>query len=123
MIATTNNGKAIDPAFLRPGRLERIIDIPLPMRTHESHPGVSSSPRIHRRHRSILQFHRGLVRRGYRKTRPGRAPSRATGRKAGGDGKRHSRRHATRGKAHRRRALPTGRSRGRPRHRGVFPQA
>jgi cell division protease FtsH len=30
VIATTNNAKAIDPAFLRPGRLERIIDIPLP---------------------------------------------------------------------------------------------
>jgi SpoVK/Ycf46/Vps4 family AAA+-type ATPase len=30
VIATTNNANAIDPAFLRPGRLERIIDIPLP---------------------------------------------------------------------------------------------
>ncbi|WP_064686639.1 AAA family ATPase [Rhizobium bangladeshense] len=30
VIATTNNAKSIDPAFLRPGRLERIIDIPLP---------------------------------------------------------------------------------------------
>ncbi|OHV82627.1 AAA family ATPase [Rhizobium sp. LCM 4573] len=30
VIATTNNPEAIDPAFLRPGRLERIIDIPLP---------------------------------------------------------------------------------------------
>ncbi len=30
VIAATNNASAIDPAFLRPGRLERIIDIPLP---------------------------------------------------------------------------------------------
>jgi len=30
VIATTNNAKAIDPAFLRPGRLERVIDIQLP---------------------------------------------------------------------------------------------
>lgn len=30
VIATTNNAKAIDPAFLRPGRLERVINIPLP---------------------------------------------------------------------------------------------
>ncbi|MBO0132286.1 AAA family ATPase [Agrobacterium burrii] len=30
VIATTNNAKAIDPAFLRPGRLERVIDIALP---------------------------------------------------------------------------------------------
>lgn len=30
MIAATNNASAIDPAFLRPGRLERVIEIPLP---------------------------------------------------------------------------------------------
>lgn len=30
VIAATNNASAVDPAFLRPGRLERVIDIPLP---------------------------------------------------------------------------------------------
>ncbi|MCJ8057182.1 AAA family ATPase [Shinella curvata] len=51
VIATTNNAAAIDPAFLRPGRLERVIDIPLP--DPEARKAILE---FHLRHRYIGDF-------------------------------------------------------------------